>query len=301
LQDIRGALSPTVAQTTTKTGDELPVSRMTGSAARMSSSTRLTTPLGVRARLNSLGNNSPRPRKASSSSVLTLQGPRKMHAPLRPATPPSSEEGTDSEDEAAAKEEEADKNLEEQEALDRKLKELQKMMTNDALGLVSSFRLRGKGKETDRGRVGLASPRPVQENHNLTRDTLSSRSTSQSVSSASSPQGSIPSMPSPPSESQPQSPITRHLSPSKSSSPPAVSPRSAHGQSHMRYGPLVGRDVSERGSSQGSEASSFSDISDASLSASALESALLSNIHAASRLSAFTRSRFGGRGRGVHL
>jgi len=307
LQDIRGALSPTVAQTHTKTGDEFPISankagssRLTGSAARMTSSTRLTTPLEVRARLNSLGNNSPRPRKASSSSILTLQGPRKTHAPLRPTTPFSSEEGTDSEDEAAAKEEQVDRNIEEQEALDRKLKDLQKMMTNDALGLVSSSRSKGKEREADRGRIGLRSPRPVEET--LSRDALSSRSTSQSVSSASSPRGSIPSMPSPPPESQPQSPIARHLSPSKSSSPPAVSPRSAHGQSHLRYGPLVGRDVSERGSSQGSETSSFSDISDASLSASALESALMSNIHATSRLSAFTRSRFGaGRGRGVHL
>jgi hypothetical protein len=179
--------------------------------------------------------------------------------------------------------------LEEQEALDKKLKHLTKLITGDALGFVRSPRPQGKGKEIDRGRTP---PRAMQRS--FRGGELSSRS--QSVSSASSPQGSIPSIPSPPPESQSQSPISRHLSPSKSSSPPTVSPRSVRGQSHMRYGPMVGRTVSEQGSNHGSSASSFSDISgrcsrllsllsnlnycfaDASLSASALESALLSNI-----------------------
>jgi len=105
---------------------------------------------------------------------------------------------------------------------------------------------------------------------------LSSRS--QSVSSTSSPQGSMSSsMPSPPPESQ--SPVSRHISSSKSSSPAAVSPRSARGQSNMRYTPMVGMaNASDQGSNHGSSASSFSDISDTSLSASALENALQSDI-----------------------
>lgn len=260
-------------------------------SSRLTASGRLSTPLGVRARLNSLGNNSPRPKKATSSSTLTVQGQKKAHAPLGP-TSPSSSEGTDSEDEAAMKEEDADRDAEEQEALDRKLQQLQAMMTNDVLGLVSSIRPKlNKGKVADRGRTEPRMQRSMVGSYR--QDTLSSRSASHSVSSASSPQGSIPDIPSPPTDSQHHSPITRRLSSSKSSSPPTISPRSAIGQ---RYGPLVDRSMSEQGSSHGSEASSFSDISgehvlkrdysitlnlfiiDTSLSASALESALLSNI-----------------------
>jgi hypothetical protein len=265
LQEIREALSPTTTQTTRQPEDlvspETPTSatskaqgRITGSTARLSTSARLNTPLGVRARLSSLGNNSPRPKKASSSSTITLQGAAgqtRHYAPLMRPVSPSSSEGTDSEDEAAAKEEEADRRLEEQDALDRKLQVLQKMMTNDTLGLVSTSRSK---REVDSGQMGATpSTRRVTQ-----RGEPSSRSTSQSVSSASSPHGSVPSIPSPPPGSQPHSPISRHLPSSKSSSPPAVSPRSAHG---LRYGPLVGRTVSEQGSNQGSEASSFSDIS----------------------------------------
>jgi hypothetical protein len=249
LKDIQGALSPSGAQPPTPIEDKLsPVGRVAARMTASVSSGRGSTPLGVRARLNSLGTNSPRPKKATSSSTLTVQGQKKLLVPMRP-TSPSSSEKTDSDDEDAMKEEDADRDAEEQEALDRKLQHLQKMMTNDALGLVSAARPRDKGKAVDRGRIG---PQRL--------DTLSSRSASQSVSSASSPQGSIPDIPSPSADSQPHSPISRHMS-SKSSSPPTVSPRSALGQSHRRYGPLVDRTASEPGSSHGSEASSFSDIS----------------------------------------
>jgi len=269
LQDIQGALSPPATQPAINTGEEFPmtekptvvgraVNRMTGSS-RLSSSSRLSTALGVRARLNSLGNNSPRPKKASSSSTLTVQGYKKTYEPMRPTSPSSSPEDTDSDDDDAQKEEEADRNAEEQAALDRKLNDLQTMMTSDALGLVSTSRPKAKGKHADRGRMGVTSSRTLQES--FRRDTLSSPSGSQSVSSASSRHNSIPDIPSPPPDSQPHSPISRQLSSSKSSSPPAVSPRSALGQSHLRYGPRVGRSVSEQGSNQGSQASSFSDIS----------------------------------------
>ena len=304
LQDITGrsARSPSA---TTKAAEEFPFlpemptivrrtsSRMGNSARRLSPS-RLSSPLEVRARLSSLGHHSHSPsrqKKESSSSTLTLRSPPRKIIPLLRPTTPSSSEGTDSEDEEAVKEEEADRKLEEQEALDKKLKHLTKLITGDALGFVRSPRLQGKGKGKEVGR-GRTPPRAMQRSFH--GGELSSRS--QSISSASSPHGSIPSIPSPPPESQPQSPISRHLSPSKSSSPPTVSPRSVRGQSHMRYGPMVGRTASEQGSNHGSSASSFSDISgrclrllsllsnlnfcsaDASLSASALESALLSNI-----------------------
>jgi hypothetical protein len=251
LKDIQGALGPASGvQPPPKPFDEKlsPVSRVAGRMTGSASSGRLSTSLGVRARLNSLGANSPRPKKATSSSTLTVQGQKKVPVPMRPSSPSSSDK-TDSDDEDAIKEEEADRDAEEQEALDRKLQQLQKMMTNDALGLVSAARPHDKGKGVDRGRTNLGSQR---------LDTLSSRSASQSISS--SPQGSIPDIPSPPGDSQPQSPIGRHMS-SKSSSPPTVSPRSALGQSHRQYGSLVERTVSDHGSSHGSEASSFSDIS----------------------------------------
>ncbi|KAG1752442.1 uncharacterized protein EDB91DRAFT_1102598 [Suillus paluster] len=276
-------------------------------SARRLSSSRLATPLGVRARLNSLTqhNSAQSSKKASSSSTSTLQGAQPKR-PLRLPSPFSSDE-SDSEDEQAAKEEEADRAAEEDEALSRKLASLQRMMTSEALGLVSSPLSPEKGKARDviRGRAPVPISRAGREGDDIIgfrrndegfRREERNRDHSASVSSASSPQGSIPSIPSPPPESQ--SPMARHLSTSKSSSPPTVSTRNARGLSHMRYAPLAG--LSEQESSHGSSASSFSDISDTSFSASALESALMSNVPAGagSRLSAIARSRFV---RGVRL
>ncbi|PPQ69244.1 hypothetical protein CVT26_003656 [Gymnopilus dilepis] len=260
LKDIQGALSPLNAQAPAQktidfpSGDRAPsvASRVVGSS-RLSSS-RLATPLGVRARLSSLGNNSQRPKKATSSSTLTLQGPKKPYTILRPATPPTSE--SDSEDEEAIKEEEAERHAEEEEALTRKLADLQKMMTVDSVGLVTGVRQRDKGKSKDRGRSTPISPRSAGSSR---MDTLSSRSASQSISSAGSPQGSIPDMPSASSDSQSQPPLGRNFS-NKSVSPPALSPRSALGHAQRRYGPLVDR-TGDLSSNHGSEASSFSDLS----------------------------------------
>jgi len=266
LKDIQGVLSPSVTQpseefplTEPQTVAGRAVSRLaTSSRLSGSASGRTSTSLGIRARLNSLGANSPR--KASSSSTLTLQTPKKPPTLLKPTSTAVSDSGsTDSEEEEMMKEEEAERNAEEQEALDRKLRDLQRMMTNEALGLVSLGRSksRGKGKVVDRGRLGLdafsSPPRSMQGS--FRRDALSSRSTSQSVSSASSPQGSVPEIPSPP-DSLPRSPISRHMSmsPRKSASPPTLSPRSVVGQPHRRYNHL-------HGSNHGSEASSsFSDL-----------------------------------------
>ncbi|CAA7258502.1 unnamed protein product [Cyclocybe aegerita] len=290
LKDIQGALSPSSAQPPKGyfPAGEKPQSvatRMVGSD-QMSSS-RLVSPLGVRARLSSLGN-APRPKKATSSSTLTLQPARKTFAPLRPTSPSSSvDDGTDSSDEQALKEEEAERNAEEDEALERKLAQLQKMMTNDALGLVSGTRSTAQAKAKDRGRSAPLSPRSIGSSR---QGTLSSRSASQSVSGASSPQGSIPEIPSPSSGSQPRSPMGWNM-PAQTAGPgPAT--RNLVGQGpRPRDRPLVDR-AGDLSSGQGSEASSFSDLSDASLSASALESALMSNINnQGSHFSQFTRSR----------
>lgn len=247
LKDIQGALSPTANNHDLPMGDK-PAGRMAGSSGL--SNSRLGLPLGVRARLSSLENNSSRPKKATSSSTLTYQASRRAITPLRPASPSSS---SDSDDEQAMKEEEADRTAEEEDALSRKLVELQKMMTNEALGLVGGARPKNsKNKIKDRGRSAPLSPRSTASSR---MDTLSSRSASQSVSSAGSPQGSIGEIPSPES----QSPMGKALS-SKSPSPAAVSSRSALAHSHRRYGPLVDR-TADYGSSIGSGTSSFSDLS----------------------------------------
>ncbi|KAG2369797.1 hypothetical protein BDR07DRAFT_1476892 [Suillus spraguei] len=250
---------------------KIPAARFTSinSAGRLSSS-RLATPLGVRARLNSLTQQntvqSPaKCKKASSSSTSTLQGTQ-IKRPLRLPSPFSSDE-SDSEDEQAAKEEEADRAAEEEEALSRKLASLKRMMTSEALGLVSSplSPEKGKARDVNRGRAPVPIFRPGREGEDV-------RFCIKYIFSA----GFDPFDTVPPPESQ--SPMARHLSTSKSSSPPTVSTRNARGQSHMRYGPLAG--LSEQESSHGSSASSFSDISEASFSASALESALMSNVPA---------------------
>ncbi|KAK2465969.1 hypothetical protein APHAL10511_001610 [Amanita phalloides] len=242
LKDISGALCPASASAPSLAG-----------RLRLAESSALPSPIGVRARLNSLGSHSQRHKKAASSSTITVQ------APKRPASPTSSE-GTDSEDEQALKEEEADRKAEEQDALDRKLQELQQMMTNDALGLVSSRER--KGSERGRRWLPSSSPHALATGDRHQDGGLSSRSnsTSLSVSSAGSPQGSIPEIPSPSSHS------------------PSVSSGAATGR--RQHGPIS---LSDQGSN-----SSFSDLSD-SLSASALESALLSNIKGSR--SQFTRSR----------
>lgn len=278
LQEVRGALTPSTQVSPHKL-EEFPfnderlnavralsqIGRPSGSTPRLTSSTRLTATFGTRTRLTSTGEYTStvgttlRPKKASSSSTLTLQEPHKSRRPLSP-TSQSSSEGPDSEDEYAAKEEDADRAAEEREVLDRKLQELQKAITSESLGLVSSSRPKDKGKrplrDDTRGRIGQGSTRPLSSSHGAE---LSSRSQSISSTSMNSPQDSIPSMPSSPPQSMP---VRRHLSPAKSSSPPAVLPRNVVGQSNVAYRPMLGRaNASEQGSQQGSSASSFSDLS----------------------------------------
>ncbi|KDQ64169.1 hypothetical protein JAAARDRAFT_218094 [Jaapia argillacea MUCL 33604] len=298
---------------------------------------------------------------------------------LPPPSPPSSDSGSsDSESEEVNRAEKAERDAEEQEILQKKLKDLERMMTGDALGLVhapytttsstSSSLIsqtgKAKAKSTSpaslgmsmardgpsRGRIGILSPRlqaqpddtllhlpattttlthnhhshPQYQHHHRSHS-LSTSTTSQSLLSS---RGSIPSIPSPPPSLSSRSPSRRLTSPSPSvphglgkspSSPPTVSHRNARGQSAgggvgLRYNtlggggggngsagqPLSSAGGSEKSSNHGSSASSFSDISEASLSASALESALLSNIKGGgSRLSNFARSNYSGR-RGMH-
>ncbi|KAI0307133.1 hypothetical protein B0F90DRAFT_1685406 [Multifurca ochricompacta] len=222
LQVIKGSLNPPSIQEvsqqtegTSSAGDSPSLHRRGSggsrreSLAKLSTSIRLTTPLGVRARLNSLSSNSPsRVNRPSSSSVLTLRGHRRDQAAFRPGSPLSSGSETDEEDEGR---EEAERRLEEQEALDKKLRNLQTLLTGDNVGLVSSINEQRKAREPQtQGLVALGSP------HQRAGMYTSELSRSQSISSASSTRGSIPSMPSPPAEGS-QSLASRHISPAKPS------------------------------------------------------------------------------------
>ncbi|CCL98255.1 uncharacterized protein FIBRA_00249 [Fibroporia radiculosa] len=312
LQGISGVLSPTSAAPNSAgfpvlspvspqqpNGNEyFPRLPEVASHRLSTSSATATRPLGVRARLSSLGQQSPRIRRTSTTrnasqrsatnmggsvtaSTLTLQGPRRSKTAQRVIPFTSSHVLTESafgdqagysteseesdEDEDTRKEEEEDRRAEEERVLETKLLDLQKMITKDALGLVSSpKKAKGKIEIQDRGRTrplsmstaSLSSNRPSSSRSQQSLSSLSSRS----------PPGSIPSIPSPPphtpqhmhwrshpdtrinqsygyyaSQSPPASsprmasPIPRHLSPSgKSSSPPVISPGRALGQTHTR-------------------------------------------------------------------
>ena len=257
LQGIKVALSPSnpdpsVASPSPDhlTARHTPISRLSGQIT----STRLTTPLGLRARLNSLTPAPPNAAlKVSSSSIMTLQdGPPPRHGLHRRPTVRSrnSSAGSDDDsDEELNASEQAERRLEEQEALDKKLRNLQTMITGDKLGLVRSSRPRQRAERTSR------------DPHRALSNYTSLDSSSPSTSSVGSPQGSIPSIPSPPPEQhQVKQPAHRHPISTKSSSPPALSPRNAHPQG---YGGMVGmvQGNSERDSNNGSSASSFSDLS----------------------------------------
>ena len=213
-------------------------------------STRLTTPLGLRARLNSLTPAPPSLALAvSSSSIMTLQDrpPGRLPTLRSRSSSPGSDDDSDAAELDAS--EQAERQLEEQQALDQKLRNLQTMITGDKLGLVRSSRPRQRTE------------RPSRDPHRALSGNTSLDSSSPSTSSVGSPQGSIPSIPSPPPERhQVQQPTARRTVPVKSSSPPALSHRHAH--SHG-FGGLVGmvQKNSERDSNNGSSASSFSDLS----------------------------------------
>jgi len=257
LQGIKVALSPTNPDpaAASPSPDHLiarptPISRLSGQIT----ATRLTTPLGIRARLNSLTpappNTTP---KVSSSSIMTLQDgngppPRLL---IRPSTRSrSSSAGSDDDSDAELDaSEQAERHLEEQETLDRKLRNLQTMITGDKLGLVRSSRPRQRTE------------RPSRDPNRALSNYTSLDSSSPSTSSVGSPQGSIPSIPSPP----PEQPVRRHAVATKSYSPPALSPRHAQPQG---FGGLIGmvQGNGERDSNNGSSASSFSDLSGQSYS-----------------------------------
>ncbi|KAL4076255.1 hypothetical protein J3A83DRAFT_4357332 [Scleroderma citrinum] len=304
LKDIRGILAPPSSRRPSSSAGvpppsdrvpplsiRIPAKGVSGgalSARALSASGKLSTPLGVRVRLNSLTHKSPSKYRHQqlqghgqththaghtrvSSSTATLQGlpSRRSALPLQPPSPFSEDGSSDSSDASAVirrKEEEEERNAEEREALEKKLAQLQQTMTTEKVGLV--------GNPASPGQVpsipspsSPSSPRPIpntsSQNPSRGQGYMQAQLQGRGHTHPTHLQPIVQPI------AQSPTPMARHISPSKSSSPPTVSVRNARGQSHLH----------------------------ASFSASALESALMSNIRGGgSKLSMTARSRLGGRG-----
>jgi hypothetical protein len=127
---------------------------------------------------------SPLPLLSLSSMTVLPTSPRRPTLRSR-----SSSAGNDDDSDAELDaSEQAERQLEEQEALDQKLRNLQTMITGDKLGLVRSSRPRQRTE------------RPSRDPQRALSNYTSLDSSSPSTSSVGSPQGSIPSIPSPPPE-----------------------------------------------------------------------------------------------------
>ncbi|KIJ37444.1 hypothetical protein M422DRAFT_33767 [Sphaerobolus stellatus SS14] len=287
LQDIRNTLGTSNSQTARPNPEGTCGSGIARGASRLgSSSIRGHTSNTPNTRIPPQGIQANRMlRDRGSASVLALSqrlGPT-PNALRRPPTPAGS--GPSESDEEIDREEEDARRQEEKESVDRRLKELEEMMSSERLGFARPPRLRPS-----------AGPSVIPQRSPL-REVARAESLSTSESAAPSPQGSIPSIPSPPPETQSQTSSSAFSSAQATTTLPmngALSPHSPRMRHHSpRRGLVAVRGIpSQRGSNHGSAASSFSDLSD--VSASALESALMSNIRGAgSRLSMFARSHLG--------
>ncbi|KAG9118875.1 hypothetical protein FRC07_006395 [Ceratobasidium sp. 392] len=243
---------------------------------------------------------------AKLNPVLTPLG---TAADSRASTPGSTPSETDSEAEREAKEE---AQREEADQLAQKLKDLQKMMGSGAFGFA---RARPKPAEkspapsitTSQNRSQTATVSHLKGKRSLTTPTgvgaamrADQSATPTSASASMSMQGSIPDIPSPASDSRARLPVRvtrRATSASTGRSPSVVS-------EVPERGPVGRMRAQEAGSGHVSSASSFSDLSDTDMSASALRDALMSNnfesTSGASHLSRFsrthhTRGQFGAR------
>ncbi|KAG9074580.1 hypothetical protein FS749_013838 [Ceratobasidium sp. UAMH 11750] len=235
-------------------------------------------------------------RMAKLNPVLTPLG---TATGSRPSTPGSTPSDSDSEAEREAKEE---AQREEADQLAQKLKDLQKVMGSGTFGFA---RARPKPLEispapsitASQTRSQTATVSLPRGKRSLTTPTgtgaamrADASATPTSASASMSAQGSIPDIPSPASDSRARLPVRvtrRATSASTRRSPSAVSEA-------LERGPIGRTRAQDAGSGHVSNASSFSDLSDTDMSASALEDALMSNnfksTSAASRLSMFSRT-----------
>ncbi len=185
----------------------------------------------------------PLERRTSTQTLMETitSKPKAVSAPPIRSHSPTLSEGSESSSEEDVRADLEFRREEEQDALSKRLKELETLMTRD-IGLVHE-------PKYSRPASVSSEPRSVRS--------LTLNVEKQSESSSTSPQGSIPSIPSPTSGSQSSSQI---LHP-KRTLPPTTSPTLfSQGRSPKRYGHIKVR-PGDKGSTQGSTASSFSDIS----------------------------------------
>jgi len=275
LQDIRSTLTTSNSQTARPSGAEGPRQDVTSGTGVARGSSRLGSSSirghgsnnSAHTRILSqptLGNRLLRDRASPALASSQYRGSTPI-TPRRVPTPPASEP-SDSDSELDKEEEEGRKRQEE-EAVAKRLKELEKMMSSGELGFARPPRLRA-----------VSGPSNIAQRSPLREVVQRADSTDTSESGAPSPQGSIPSIPSPPPESHSQTSSSTRSSNQATTLPlnvAALSPHSPRTRQHLAVRGIQ----SQRGSNHGSAASSFSDLSD--VSASALESALMSNIRGA--------------------
>lgn len=256
---------------TERPNSSLPIRNLTGG---VTSSLRRQTPIADR-RIRTPSH------KLAQKPVLSMNSQSARNVQNRTVSPGPSD--SEEEEEMDAAEEETQK-LEEQETVEQRLKDLANMMNPDELGFFRTFKPPPLSLELDSSQA--QNQAQTQTHSELTESVRREDSVAgTSESNATSPQGSIPSIPSPHNELR--SPTTSSVLSSVQAT--TTLPRNQSRSPRLPQSPRRMTQISKRGgapsrnvqhaNSQGSATSSFSDISDApSVSASALESALLSNL-----------------------
>jgi hypothetical protein len=217
------------------------------------STPRQATPIGVKNRFTSHLRSPPALHGSTSGTVsastVTLTQrpaaamPSHSATHLRPMSPPESRSSSETEDDGEQQDE-----IDDPEAIRRRLKDLERMMTSNVLG--------------------FARPKPTLKAPDPSSSVIrtSPRNDTASGGETTSAQSSIPSIPSPPPESQfqpqqhmpqynPQGSSQTGRRPQQSRSPPQSPPQ------QVVRNKMVGKQPLPKGSNHGSSASSFSDIS----------------------------------------
>ncbi|CAE6445779.1 unnamed protein product [Rhizoctonia solani] len=324
-QDLKGLQGIRQAPTATSPAED----RSFGSPVQkarnpLSSPTMATSPALIRRMSSSgaIGSRWSRGSNASTHTIIQPPGPRMTRlnpvlTPLRTATgsrPSTSSSGRSTPSTTDSEEDKRDAQKEEADQLAEKLKELQKKMGSGYFGFarpnsnkspalsITASQTRSQSQSASQIRSQTISQVRSQGAHSQTATMSASRAqrslttptgaamVADSETSASmSQRGSIPDIPSPASDSRARLPVRvsrRAASVGTHRSPSAVSEA-------PERGPVGRTRAHDAGSGQVSSASSFSDISDTDMSASALEDALMSNNFkstAASRMSMFSRA-----------
>ncbi|CAE6477236.1 unnamed protein product [Rhizoctonia solani] len=332
-QDLKGLQGIRQAPPATSPVDDRPFGSPVQRTRNPLSPTTTTSPLVRRmSSSGAIGSRWSRGSNASTHTIIQPSAPRMARlnpvlTPLRTATgskPSTPSSGRSTPTSTDSEEEKRDAQKEEADQLAEKLKELQKRMGSGYFGFarpnnnkspapsITASQTRSQSQSASQIRSQSASQIRSQPTPQLRSQTARSQTATMSASqmhrsmttptgsamiadsttsaSASmSQRGSIPDIPSPASDSRARLPVRvtrRATSVGTHRSPSAVSEA-------QERGPIGRTRAHDAGSGQVSSASSFSDISETDMSASALEDALMSNNFkstVASRMSMFSRA-----------